>query len=76
MIFLSALVFPAVVPTVIFSSMRSSYPMTLAQHDIFQDHPGLDIHVTRLNFTFMQEANTTVFHCKGSAHLVIQSKCL
>jgi hypothetical protein len=76
MLFLTMLIYPAVVPTVIFLHMRSSYRMTLAQHDIFQDHPGLDIHVTRLNLTFMQEANTTVFHCKGTADLVIQSDCL
>jgi hypothetical protein len=73
---LSMLIAFAIMPTVIFSSMRSSYAMTLAQHDIFQDHPGLDIHVTRLNLTFMQEANSTLFHCKGSAHLDIQSQCL
>jgi hypothetical protein len=76
MIFLATLIYPAIVPTVIFSHMRSSYRMTLAQHDIFQDHPGPDIHITRLNFTFMEEANTTVFHCKGSSDLVIQSDCL
>jgi hypothetical protein len=76
LIFLGALIYPAFVPTVILSYVRSSYSMALAEHDIFQDHPGLDVHVTRLNLTFIQEANTTLFHCKGNGHMFVQSKRL
>ena len=52
-------------PTVSLVDVLGRHRRLLRQHDHFQDHPGLDIHVTRLNLPAFHKANTTVFRCKG-----------